>query len=207
HHRLLRVLALEQPGARVVQAVLHGELDLDDVLVLGQHRRFLEAGGADHVVAADVDRADLRHVDDLVALDRVRQPPVEAGAHGGAVASEARDDRLLAFLHDEDAGAHPDHHHHDRDQAGAHPGALHVGLEVAVAAAAEVAAAAPAPAAEQAPELAVEVAPQFVEVGRPLVRALAVAAVAVAIAAVTVVVLVFAASPAWIVQVEHAPDA
>jgi hypothetical protein len=39
HHRFLRVLALEQPGARVAQAVLHGELDLDDVLVLGQHGR------------------------------------------------------------------------------------------------------------------------------------------------------------------------
>jgi hypothetical protein len=25
---------LEQPGARIAQAVLHGELDLDDVLVL-----------------------------------------------------------------------------------------------------------------------------------------------------------------------------
>jgi hypothetical protein len=119
----------------------------------------------------DVDRADLRDVDDLVALDRVRQPPVEAGAHGGAVASEARDHRLLAFLHDEDAGAHPDHDHDDGDQAGAHARALHVGLEVAVAAAAEVPPLPPRAAAEQAAELAVEVAPQLVEVGRPLVRA------------------------------------
>src|SRR6185369_8491473 len=162
-------------------------LDLDDVLVLGQHRRFLQAGRADHVVAAHVHRADLRDVHDLVALDRVRQAPVEARADGGAVLAEARDHGLLAFLHDEDAGAHPDHHHHDRDQAGADAGALHVRLEVAVAAATEAAAAAALAAAEQATELAVEVAPQFVEVGRPLVGALAVPAVTVA-----VVVLVFA---------------
>ena len=52
-----RGLALEQEGARVAQAVLHGELDLDDVLVLGQHRRFAQAGGAHDGVAADVDRS------------------------------------------------------------------------------------------------------------------------------------------------------
>jgi hypothetical protein len=34
HHGLVGVLAFEQPGARIAQAVLHGELDLDDVLVL-----------------------------------------------------------------------------------------------------------------------------------------------------------------------------
>ena len=173
HHGVGGVLALEQVGARVVQAVLHGELDLDDVLVLGQHGRFAQAGGLDHGVAADVDGADLRDEHQLMALDRVRQAPVEAGAHGGLVAAELGDHGLLAFLHDEEAGAQPDQHHHRGHQAGADAGALHVGLEVAAAAAKPPLSRTPALAAEQAAQLAVEIAPELVQVGRALVGALA----------------------------------
>ena len=55
HHRFGRVLALKKVGTRIAQAVLHGKLDLDDVLVFGQHGRLAKAGGLDDVVTANVD--------------------------------------------------------------------------------------------------------------------------------------------------------
>jgi hypothetical protein len=58
---------------------------------------------------------------------------------GGVVAAEARDHGLLAFLHDEDAGAIQMATTTIAIEAGADACALHVGLEVAVAAAAEAA--------------------------------------------------------------------
>jgi len=53
-HGLFGLLRFEQPGTGVLQAVLHGELDLDDVLVHREHRRILEARGLDRHVAPDV---------------------------------------------------------------------------------------------------------------------------------------------------------
>ena len=41
-------------------------------------------------------------------LERIREAPLEAGVDGVAVAAELGDDRLLAFLDDEDAAAEPD---------------------------------------------------------------------------------------------------
>ena len=75
------ILALEQVGARIVQAVLHGKLDLDNVLVFGQHGRIAQAGCLEDGVTAYIDRTDLRHHHDFVALYRIRQTPVETGAH------------------------------------------------------------------------------------------------------------------------------
>jgi hypothetical protein len=66
------------PG--IAQAVLHGKLDLDDVLVFGQHGRLAQPGGLDDCVAPHVDRADLGHKNQLMTLDRIGQPPVETGA-------------------------------------------------------------------------------------------------------------------------------
>src|SRR4051812_16996056 len=111
-----------------------------------------------------------------MALDRVRQAPIEARADRGLVAPELRDDGLLAFLHDEEAGAQPDQHHHRGHQARADARAFHVRLEIAAAAAeaAVVTAAAPALAAEEAAQLAVEIAPEFVQVRRALIGAAAV---------------------------------
>ena len=86
-------------------------------------------------VAADLHRAQLRDVDGLVGLERIRQAPLEAGIDRVAVAAERGDDGLLAFLHDEEAAAEPDQRHDAGDQAGADAGALHVGLEARTAAA------------------------------------------------------------------------
>jgi hypothetical protein len=220
-HGLGRVLAFEQPGARIVEAVLHGELDLDDVLVLCQHGRLAQARALDDGVAPHIGRADLRHEDQLMALDGVRQAPVDACAHGALVLAELGDDGLLAFLHDEDARAHPDDEGDARDQAHAHARAAHVGrLAAASIADGGLATAAARLAAEQAGQLAVQVAPQFVQIGRLATtarRRTVVAAVTVVacgfrrrrrrgtvrVGARGIVVLVVATSPARIIQVEH----
>jgi hypothetical protein len=163
HDRVLRVLVLEQEGARVLQAVLHREADVDDVLVLRQHRRVAQAGGRHHGVAPHFLGTQRRHRHRFVRLEGIRHAPLEAGVHRVAVAAEGHHHRLLAGLHDEEAAAQPDQRHHGGDQAHADAGALHVGLEV-VAAVAGAVAARPA-AAEQPAQLAVEVTPQLIEVG------------------------------------------
>ena len=145
-----------------------------DVLVLRQHRRISQTGRGDHCIAANLLRAQLRHVDRLMGLKRVGHAPLEAGVCRLAELAERRDDRLLAFLDDEEAAAEPDQCHHARDQPGTDAGALHVGLKVRPAAIARVVAGAArcaALAVEQAGQLAVEVTPEFVEVGRAVALA------------------------------------
>ncbi len=209
-HGFTGVAAFEQPGPGIVQAVLDGELDLDDVLVLGEHGGLAQAGTLDDAVTADVGGADLGDEHQFVPLDGVRQAPVEAGVDRGLVLAELGDDGLLPFLDDEEAGAQPDQHGHRGDQADAHASVLHVGLESTARSIAGTTAAAVAPA-EEASELAVEVTPQFIQVWR---LALGIAAAVppgrwvrtIGIRAVRTISLVIAAAPAGIIQIEHAPD-
>jgi hypothetical protein len=107
-HGLFRVAVLEQEVARILQPVLHREADVDDVLVLRQHRRVSQPGGLHDLARADLACAQLRDVDRLVRLERVRRAPLEPGVDGMAVLAEGGDHRLLALLHDEEAAAEPD---------------------------------------------------------------------------------------------------
>ena len=91
---------------------MNRELDFDNVLILGQHGRVAQAGGLDDAVVAHIDRADLRHKDQFMALNWVRQTPVEARAHRGFVTTKLGDHGLLAFLHNEETGAQPDQKNH-----------------------------------------------------------------------------------------------
>ena len=218
HDSIGRVLAFKQKGARVAQAVLDGELDLNDVLVFGEHRRFAQAGGLYHVVATDVDRSDLGHKDHFMALNRVRQPPVEARQRGAAVLAELGDDRLLPLLDDEEAGSEPDQHHDTGNQARTQACVLHVGLKAAATATPGLAV-----AAKQAAQPAVEFAPQLLKVGWPLVRSASASVVSrrwrrgwghrwrlalrrrrLRLAALAR--LVVTTSPARVVEVEHRPQ-
>jgi hypothetical protein len=168
-HGVVRAEVLEQVGARVGAPVLHGEADIDDVLVLRQHRRIAQAGGLRHRVAPHFNRLQLRHRNRFVRLERVRPAELDAGFARVGEAAKGGDHRLLAFLDDEDAAAEPHQQRDAGDQAHADAGALHVGLEVAAAAVAPALrrtwVVPTALAAEQARELAVEVAPQLVEIG------------------------------------------
>ena len=128
----------------------------------------------DDRVAADLGRAQLRDVDRLVGLERIREAPLEAGVDRVAVAAERGDDGLLAFLDDEDAAAEPDQRRRRRRSAPAPtPALLRLGWKFGPppGVAAAVAALRAAAAAEQAAQLAVEVAPELVEVGRAVVAA------------------------------------
>ena len=108
HHRSRRILALEQVGARVAQTVLHSKLDFNNVLVFGEHGRVAQAGDLEDRVTPHVDRANLRHNHDFVALDGIRQAPIETSTDGRPVLAKLRDDGLLTLLHDEKSSAQPD---------------------------------------------------------------------------------------------------
>ena len=54
HHRVRRVFAFEQIGACISEAVLHSELDFDNVFIFGQHGRFAQTGGFDDGVPPDI---------------------------------------------------------------------------------------------------------------------------------------------------------
>ena len=81
--RLLRVAHVERVRDGLRAPVLHGEIDVDEVLVGGEH-----AG----LVAEALDRLD---VDDLPRLDRPRDVPAQPGLGGRDVLAEARDDTAL----------------------------------------------------------------------------------------------------------------
>ena len=158
HHGFAGVFAFEQVGACIAQAVLHGKLDIDDVFIGGQHGRLAQAGGLEHVVAANVHRTDLCGGYRLMALYRIGQAPVETGTHRGLVTTKLRNHRLLALLHDEEAGSQPDHEHDGRDHPGAQTRVFHIRRAHGTAAIARPLRPAWA-ATEQAIDFFIEVAP------------------------------------------------
>ena len=163
---LLRAAVVEDEVLRRHEVVLHRELDVDDVLVLGEHRRFLGVAIRRRVAIAEFDRAHLREIDELDRLDRRRQVPARAGERRLGVLAEAGDDAPTALVDDVEAAREPHHH----DQSDEQPEAA---AELAQAGRLRPAAAAAAAAAatEDPGEALIEVAPQLVEVGGPLVAA------------------------------------
>ena len=103
-----------------------------------------------------------------MALDRIRQPPVEARTHRAPVLPEPGDDRLLAFLHDEEPGGEPDQRRNDRDDHQGLARIAHVRLEPPSARGRRrsTTPATTATATEQAVELALKIAPELVKIGR-----------------------------------------
>ncbi|CAJ3293019.1 Uncharacterised protein [Burkholderia pseudomallei] len=202
HRRLrgLRYAALGIDGVKQIvggrpDPILNGEAHVDDIGVAREHRRVLHVREPHHVVAADLDRAHLRGVDDLVRFERIRQTPMDAVADRALVLAQAQHDARLAVLDDEDAAAEIDRDQHARDDADADArGAPVVGTKAVVAAAL---------AAEPAAQATVEVPPHFVEI-----RGAVVAPVRALRLVRARLVAVAAASPAGIVdrqQGAHSP--
>jgi hypothetical protein len=100
-----------------------------------------------------------------MALNRVRQTPIETSASGGFEAPELGDDGLLPFLDNEKSGAQPNQCSHGSDDDQAKAGIFHVGLEATATWAASATAPARFAAAEQAAQLAVEITPQLIQIG------------------------------------------
>ena len=112
-----------------------------------------------------------------MALNGVRQAPVETRTHGALVLAKLGDDGLLAFLDDEEACAHPDHKHNARNQADTDPGTLHVWLKAAPRPATIARPARSATlATKQTTQLAIQVAPEFIQIRRLLAVARALVA-------------------------------
>src|SRR5690606_1669104 len=71
-------VVVEEIVARRADAELHRELHVDDALVTGQHERLAQVLVARIAPIPDLDGAQLLGADELVNLDRVRQPPRQA---------------------------------------------------------------------------------------------------------------------------------
>ncbi len=162
---LIRLLVVEQVSERVLQRVLHGELDVDDVLVIGEHQRFLQHLGLDGIAVADLDRAHLGQVDDFVRLDRIRQAPAQARAGEIGLLAESEHHAALLLIDGIKAARQPHDQHQDGEHAEAAADLAHAGGGLARRAVAT------SSFAEHAVQLLIEVAPQFFEVGRPLIAA------------------------------------
>ena len=156
-HVLIRIDIAEQIVGRRLDLILHGKAHVDDIRVVRQQRCVAHVGLRHGVVAADFDRTDLRRIDDLVRLERIRQTPVNARIRRLFILAEARHDAHIAVLHDEYAAAQIDRDQHADNNAHADLGAAAVvGTRTAACRL----------LAEQARELLVEVAPHFVEIRR-----------------------------------------
>src|SRR5262249_37995982 len=121
---------------------LHVEVDVDDVLIAGQHQAFGQEGGrgfAAHVgAAADLRALDRGHLGLLDGADRRRHVPVETGT--GDVLDLAEDHAYadLVRLHGVDTREQPagdDEDRDDGDAASAADAPGHVALDAILAAA------------------------------------------------------------------------
>ena len=101
----------------------HGEIDVDDVLVAGQHQALFRHVA--HRAAAPrrsssrrmpmLSGVDAQRLRQQHGLDRIRQMIVQAGLHGADMLAEAQHDAEFFRLHAEEARQRPDH-----DRAGDH---------------------------------------------------------------------------------------
>ncbi len=83
---ILGVTVVEQRVFDILQVVLDGKLQIDNVFVIGQHQRFAQLLATRRAAlgssVADFNSPHLLHVDDSHALDGERNVPARAG-HGG----------------------------------------------------------------------------------------------------------------------------
>src|SRR4029077_17905296 len=116
--RAFGILDVEEVFANAVRLdpPQHGEIDVDDVLVAGEHQAFFRhvahGGAAAEIVDdahADVDLADLQRLRRQRGLDRIRQMVVEARLDLADFLAEAEHDTHLVRLDTEKTGNAPQH--------------------------------------------------------------------------------------------------
>src|SRR6266536_1047738 len=154
-HRAFRMLDIEPISiypARLDQPE-HRELDIDDVLVPGEHQALfgnVAHGAAAAVVLdqphADVDLVHAQRLRGERGLDRIRYVIIEPGLHIADVFAESQHDAELVGLDAEEAGKSPQRENAEQDQHGAPT--------------------AEASARQHAPELVLAAAQQLLEVRR-----------------------------------------
>ena len=141
-HQVGGVADVEQVLDRVADLVLHAELDVDDVLVAGEHGGFLghaaqlaltEGGGLPGGAEAHLAAQHLGHLGLVDGLDGSGQRVMGAGAFGAVVLAEAQHHALLVRVDDIDARQEPQAHQaqHQPDHHAArhlHAGKLFQGI-------------------------------------------------------------------------------
>src|SRR6185437_2552764 len=135
-HRLRRIADVEQVFGRILDLPLHGEIDVEQVLVASQHARFcrLLVQTAPRTFArraADLDDVGARHLGRQRVLDRYRPVIVEPGRGLAVVGAEAQDDAFLVRLHDIEAADAPDDDNRDEHEQDARPAAPAAGQQPA----------------------------------------------------------------------------
>ncbi len=123
-HRAFRVLDVEQIIADAGRLDLpqHREIDVDDVLVAGQHQALLRHfahGGTPPVIDlahADVDLVDAQRLGLERRLDRIGQMVVQAGLHLAHDLAEAQHDAEFVRLDAEETGEAPQRDRRQRQQ-------------------------------------------------------------------------------------------
>ena len=131
-HRVGRVARVEEIVGRVADMPEHAEIDVDDVLVAGEHQalgRHVPRGGAARRGLARVGRAAIADIDAVHAgdggkidrLDGPGQVVVEPGRGEAGEGAEAEHHALLVGLDAVEAGGEPDRDHGDGEQREAPP--------------------------------------------------------------------------------------
>ena len=98
-----------------------------------------------------------------MALNRIRQAPIETRAHGALVLSELGNDGLLTFLHDKEAGAHPDHKRDTGNQTDTDTCAFHIWLKATTRTSTGTTARAVFPT-KKTTKLAIEITPELIKI-------------------------------------------
>ncbi|KFB67892.1 MAG: hypothetical protein CAPSK01_002480 [Candidatus Accumulibacter vicinus] len=144
----------------VVQKPLHGELDVDDVLVVSQHQCFLEHLVFFAAAITDLDGAHAGDVDQFMRLDRIGQSPAQTWVGTLLVAAKLEHDASLRGVDNVETAGQPDHHDQRQEQADAAAEEPVVELDRRTKVAAITALiAATTPLVENPRQLAIEVAP------------------------------------------------
>ena len=139
-HGAFGILDVEEEVGRALRldAPQHGEVDVDDVLVAGQHQAFLRhvahgAAAPRGIVDqghADGNGGDAQRLRQQHGLDRIRQVIVQAGLGVADIFAEAQHDAELFRLHAIEAGHAPDRDRADHDQRNAEPGEIAAGQQL-----------------------------------------------------------------------------
>ena len=181
HDRFIRRAIVENVINRIFEDVLHGKLDIDNVLVVRQHQGFFEDFVLLAAAIADLNRSDPRNIDDFVRLNRVGQAPTQAGFRTLLVFTESEHEPTLRGVYDVETTCQP--HSNDNGEYQTDTTAEHSWTQINRRTIAAVTAALPARLlVEQRGQTAIQIPPQLFQVRRPLVWA---SSPAIVIAAVT----------------------
>ena len=115
-HVLIRRAVVEQIIGRIFQEILHGELNIDDIFVIGQHQRFFQHFVLHVLAVTDFHGTDLTQADNLNGFDRIRKMPARTRLGRLDIFTKTQHDTALTGIHNVETTRHPDQCNDDNDQ-------------------------------------------------------------------------------------------